>query len=93
MVRLVGRTLNVISHRDPARNAATRTKRGVARATCHRFQHTFAIQCLRKQGSPWALQMALGHSMMEMVRRTLAIAQADLEAAHKQASPVANWSL
>jgi hypothetical protein len=30
---------------------------------------------------------------MEMVRRYLAIAQADLEAAHRKASPVDNWRL
>jgi hypothetical protein len=39
------------------------------------------------------LQMALGHSTMDMVRRYLALAQADMEAAHRLASPVANWGL
>jgi len=37
--------------------------------------------------------VALGHATMEMVRVYLEIAQADLDAAHRQASPVANWGL
>jgi len=66
---------------------------GLVKANVHRFPHTFAIQFLRNQGNPWALQMALGHSTMDVVRRYLALAQADMEAAHRLASPVANWGL
>jgi integrase len=66
---------------------------GVGKANVHGFRHTFAIQFLRNQANPWALQMALGHSTMDMVRRYLALAQADMEATHRLASPVANWGL
>jgi site-specific recombinase XerD len=66
---------------------------GVLDCHPHRFRHTFAITCLRNGMSAYALQMALGHATMEMVRVYLEIAQADLDAAHRQASPVANWGL
>ena len=66
---------------------------GVMDCHPHRFRHTFAITCLRNGMNAYALQMALGHATMEMVRVYLEIAQADLDAAHRQASPVANWGL
>ncbi len=55
--------------------------------------YTFAITFLRNKGDVYALQMALGHTTLEMVKVYLRLAQVDLEEAHRQASPVSNWRL
>ena len=68
-------------------------KAGVRDCHPHRFRHTFAVNFLRNGGNAFELQMALGHTTLQMVQTYLALAQADLDAAHRKASPVENWRL
>jgi len=42
---------------------------------------------------PEQQQRIMGHSSLDMVRRYLALAQTDVDAAHRDASPVTNWLL
>lgn len=66
---------------------------GVEGVHPHRFRHTYAIQYLRNGGNTRALQEALGHETLDMIRTYTAIAEADLVNGHRTASPVENWRL
>ncbi len=63
-------------------------KAGVEGSNPHRFRHTFAIEFLRNNGNAFSLQGILGHTTLDMTRRYVQYAEADLAEAHKQASPV-----
>ena len=86
-----GRSFNRHRLLDLIQTIAARA--GVADATIHRFRHACAIEYLRNGGDPYTLQRLLGHSTLDMVKRYLAIAQMDIENAHRRASPVDHWAL
>jgi integrase/recombinase XerD len=85
-VKIYGRKFDRKQLRKLVLNIGNRA--GVQNAHPHRFRHTIAIQYLRDGGDPYTLQRMLGHSTMEMVRIYLQLAQIDLDAAHRRASPV-----
>jgi len=59
----------------------------VLRAHPHLLRHSCAIEFLRNHGNSFALQRLLGHTDMTMTRRYVAIADADVIAEHRHASP------
>lgn len=85
-----GRRMTADSIKHLVRRISQRA--GVA-AHPHAFRHTFAIEYLRNNGDVFTLQRLLGHSSLDMTRQYLALANSDMETAHRRASPVDNWKL
>ena len=66
---------------------------GVKDCHPHVLRHTFATEFIRNGGNVFALQRALGHTDLAMVRRYVETAQSDVEAAFRRASPADRWRL
>jgi site-specific recombinase XerD len=58
------------------------------RCSPHTARHYFAITFLRNGGNQFTLQTILGHESLEMTKKYVAIAQADMTAQHKKYSPM-----
>lgn len=58
------------------------------RVSPHTFRHTFAKLFIINGGNTLALQNLLGHSTLEMVRHYVNLWGTDLQAMHRQYSPV-----
>jgi len=63
------------------------------RVSPHTFRHTGAVSFLRNGGDLFSLQRIMGHSSLEVLRRYIALSQADLARVHGKASPLDNLSL
>jgi len=59
------------------------------RRTLHALRHTFGANYVRKGGSVFHLQKALGHSSLEMSRRYANLMTEDLQAIHQKISLLA----
>lgn len=58
----------------------------VPERTLHAFRHSFAVHYLRKGGSVFHLQKALGHASLDMTRRYANLMTEDLQKIHQQVS-------
>lgn len=73
------------------RHAGDRARITGVRVSPHTLRHTFAIEFLRNGGGELALQKALGHSSLDMVRTYAKLTEVDLANVHASASPLDRW--
>ena len=64
--------------------------RGVKQHNVHGLRHTFSLYYIRNNGNQFKLQKILGHSTMEMTRRYVNLAAADITSDYDRFSPLAN---
>lgn len=73
-------------HRIIQRAGSAAGIKGV-RCSPHTLRHTFAVNFLRGGGNLFELQQIMGHADLTVLRRYVALAEADLAQAHRNASP------
>ncbi len=68
-------------------------KSGVKRFHAHLCRHTFATNYLINGGDVFSLQQILGHTSLEMVRRYVTLASAQVRVQHRKFSPMDRMKL
>ncbi|MFQ5944537.1 MAG: tyrosine-type recombinase/integrase [Anaerolineales bacterium] len=63
---------------------------GLRRVHPNLFRHTFAVRYLTNGGDVFTLQKILGHKSLEMTRRYVSLASADVKETHRLYSPIDN---
>ena len=63
-------------------------KLGLKRLSPYDLRHDAALHFLRNGIHPFALQTIMGHSTLDMTKRYIALAEADIREAHETASPI-----
>lgn len=84
--RWTGARLRRAGLRQVLRRLAERS--GVENCHPHTFRRTFALWSLRAGMDVYSLQRLMGHVDLTMLRRYLALVEADLQTAHKEHGPV-----
>jgi integrase/recombinase XerC/integrase/recombinase XerD len=85
---LQGAGLTVSGVQQLLRNAGKAAGIQGVRCSPHTIRHTFAVNFLRGGGNLFELQQIMGHTDLTVLRRYVALAEADLAQAHRTASPV-----
>lgn len=68
-------------------------KSGVKRFHAHLCRHTFATNYLINGGDVFSLQQILGHTSLEMVKRYVTLASAQVRVQHRKFSPMDRMNL